>query len=104
MIWVGPTTQRWVEGSLALGALLIPMLLLALTFRAYLRFLRNLDEMLRRVQLEGAALGFAIAIALCCGYALLQSVGAPPPGIDAGIVVLSAGWAFGIVLAGRRIE
>ena len=78
----------WIV-AIAAVALSVPPLL------AYLRFLRMTDELLRKIQLEGLALGFGAGAIFGLGYPLLEEAGAPDfaPGII--VVVMMLGWVVG---------
>ena len=67
----------------------------------YLRMLRGMDELMRRVQLEGLALGFGVGVVFVAGYGLLEFAGAPGWGNKPLAVMLFA-WAAGSMLAVRR--
>ena len=78
----------------------LPAALLALTIAipaavgiaaiaAYLSFLRNTDELLRKIQLEALAIGFGVYALLSMTYPLLEA---------AGLLVLEVGDLFAAVL------
>ena len=69
---------------------------------AYLRFLRQADEMLRKIQFEGLAFGFGAGIVFSIGYELLASAGAPalPPSATAAVMLVS--WSIGQLVGWRR--
>ena len=54
----------------------VPILYLAFAFS---RYLRNLDELSRKIQLEGLALSFTGTFVVVFGYGLLQLHGFPAP-------------------------
>ena len=54
----------------------VPVVYLAFSFS---RYLRNLDELSRKIQLEGLALSFAGTFVVVFGYGLLQLHGFPTP-------------------------
>ncbi|MFN7943001.1 MAG: hypothetical protein U0X73_15530 [Thermoanaerobaculia bacterium] len=67
-----------------------------------LAFLRAADELLRRIQMEGLAMGFAAGVAVAMLYPLFARLGAPP--LDASVVplVMFAAWTIGSWLGMRR--
>ncbi len=65
---------------------------------AYLRFLRMTDELLRKIQLEGLALGFAAGVLVTAGYQLAEAAGAPQLETDYIIVVMIFSWTIGQLL------
>jgi hypothetical protein len=62
---------------------------------AYLRFLRMADELLRKIQLEGLAFGFAAGIIFINGYQLLEAAGVRELQTDHIIIVMLFGWSIG---------
>ena len=68
---------------------------------AYMRFLRMTDELQRKIQIEGLAVGFGVGWIFAIGYLVLQSAGAPALSVTAMILVMTAGWIVGNVLAIR---
>lgn len=73
----------------------IPNLLSIVLVLTYLRFLRMADELLRKIQLEGLALGFGAGVLVTAGYQLLEAAGAPQLESDHIIVVMVFSWTFG---------
>ena len=69
---------------------------------AYLRFLRMADELLRKIQLEGLAIGFGAGVVFAMGYQLLERAGAPQLQVSDPVGVMMVGWAVGQLLAMRR--
>jgi hypothetical protein len=80
--------------TIAIGAvaLSVPPLL------AYLRFLRMTDELLRKIQLDGLALGFGAGVLFGLGYPLLEQAGAPDFGVSGVVMVMMLGWVIGQLL------
>jgi len=68
------STVRFLEnnpdfrGPVAWGIALIPFTLSIGIVVAYLRFLRNADEFIRKIQVEGLAVGFGVGIVAGIGY------------------------------------
>lgn len=69
---------------------------------AYMKFLRNADELLRRIQLEGLAIGFGAGIIFAIGYQLLERAGAPVLAMEDVMLVLCGGWVAGQLIATWR--
>ena len=65
---------------------------------AYLRFLRMADELARKIQLEGLALGFAAGLLVATGYQLAEAAGAPQLETDYIIVMMIFSWTIGQLL------
>jgi hypothetical protein len=70
--------------------------------RSYLVFLREADELLRRIQTEALALGFGVGAAFSLLYPLLAQLGAPDFGGNGIFVVMMLSWSAGIWLGSRR--
>jgi len=90
-----PAALPW----LAVGAAL------ALAFqvtRSYVQFLRGADELLRRIEIEALALGFAAGSAFAMLYPLLVRLGAPAVDGYWTALVMMLGWAAGGWLGLRR--
>ena len=67
----------------------------------YLHMLREMDEFMRRVQLEGLAIGFGAGLVFAITYGLLEQAGAPAQW-NRPIVVMMFAWGAGQLLAVRR--
>jgi drug/metabolite transporter (DMT)-like permease len=84
---------------------LLAMIPIALSFPAVLaclRFIREADEFMRKVQLDGIAIGFAAGIVFCLGYHTLEHVGAPHLPMVVATVPLIFGWAIGSFIVAFR--
>ena len=93
----------WVPaGAAAIAVALVPVVVGFLALAAYLRFLRQADEMTRRMQLEGLAIGFGAGIVFTMGYPVLETAGWPVVPDSTPAVVLMVGWGVGQILAVRR--
>jgi hypothetical protein len=83
----------WILGgiSLAIGGQFV---------RSYLRMVREADELLRRVQLEGLAVGFGAG--LICGFTAITFT---PPSVWLALAILLAmtlGYVTSVLLAARE--
>ncbi|HET7707087.1 MAG TPA: hypothetical protein VFM36_13450 [Thermoanaerobaculia bacterium] len=106
-IWFGAATILLAENIVApqpaawifpLGGLVIALF----TVRAYVHFLRNADELLRKIHLEGLAFGVGAAVIFMPVYRLCERLGAPKlDSVDALIVIILA-WGFGQWRASSR--
>lgn len=81
---------------------LVPTALGLQAIRSYVYFLRGADELLRKVHLEGLAIGFGAGVIFTMGYGLLEHIGASALNISDPIVVFFFFWALGQWLAMRR--
>ncbi len=68
----------------------------------YLRFLRNADELVRRIQLEGLAVGFGVGVVLSMGYQLLERAGAPELSFSDLAAIMMFAFVIGVVRANRQ--
>jgi hypothetical protein len=91
-----------LEGALAWVVAMVPFVVGVPTVRVYLRFLREADEFMRKVQFEGIALGFGAGSIFCIGYHTLEQVGAPALPMAVALVPMSLGWAIGSFLVAAR--
>jgi hypothetical protein len=91
-----------LEGPLAWAVTAVPIILSLVALRAYLRFLREADELTRRVQLEAVAFGFAVGLIVHFAWFPLSQLGAPAldrSGLMTGMVVA---YLAGMGVAARR--
>jgi hypothetical protein len=93
-----------LEGAAAWLMALAPCTLALIIVRHYVRFLREADELLRLVQLEGLALGFGACFVFTTTYRLLEQAGAPDLDINDSLLVMVGFWALGMWLAKRRYQ
>jgi hypothetical protein len=95
----GGGALKWVIAAL-------PIALLAPWLSAYLRFLREADELLRKIQLEGIAVGFWTGMSFGIGYIVLEDAGLPRLQTSEAVAIMAAlmgvGYAFGRFLASKR--
>lgn len=70
--------------------------------RCYLQFLRGADELLRRIEVEALAFGFAAGAIFALLYPLLARLGAPAVDGYWTALVMMLGWAAGGWLGMRR--
>ena len=80
----------------------IPVALIFPVLFACLRFIREADEFMRKVQLEGIAIGFAAGFVFCIGYHMLEKVGAPQLSMIVVTVPLILGWTVGSFIVAFR--
>jgi len=94
---------RVVDSKALMWVLAVLTLVLSLAaFRRYLLFLRNADELLRRIQLEGLALGFGAGAVFMLCYRLFERLGAPKLDSSDPFVVMAAFWIIGLYSGLRR--
>ncbi len=83
---------------------IVPTLLGIAVLISYIRFLRETDEMLRKIQLEGLAIGFGVGVLFTAGYQLFETVGAPAIDSHDTVAIMMFAWVFGQLLAMRRYQ
>lgn len=86
-------------------AWLLAAISVALCFAAVcacVRFIREADEFMRKVQLEGLAIGFAAGFVFCIAYHALEHFGAPRLPIVLAVAPLCVGWAVGSFIVALR--
>jgi len=95
----GSAPLKWAIAALPV-ALWIP------TLSSYLRFLREADELVRKIQLEGMAVGFWAGFAFGVSYTVLEGAGLrrlnAPGAVAIMVAVMALGYAIGRVLASKR--
>ncbi len=98
----------WVLNSYAVTGVAAWMIALAPSIVAigalvsYLRYLRLADELQRRIQIEGLAVGFGAAWIFVIGYQSFEHAGAPELTVVATILVMTAALIVGQLLAVRH--
>ena len=90
------------EGHWRYGLALLPVLPVFLVLWAVRRNLARLDELQRRVQLEGLAFGAVGTAVLTFAYGFLEGVGLPHLNWTWVLPLLFALWGIGVALAARR--
>lgn len=93
-VWLLETSTGLHRG-VATAIAVMPNVFALAALVAYLRFLREADELVRRIQLEGLATGFGAGAIFAMGYFLLERIGAPVLTADRTIFVMMIGWVFG---------
>jgi hypothetical protein len=84
--FIAPAPLGWV-----LAAATVALLVLAV--RAYMIFLRDADELLRKIQLEALALSFGTAAVFMLGWRLCERLGAPKLDVDDPFLLMALVWA-----------
>lgn len=89
-------------GSFTWALALIPIVLSIPALLANIRFIREADEFMQKVQLHGIAIGFAAGFVFCLGYDVLERVSAPHLPMLFAIAPLGFGWAIGSFVVAYR--
>jgi hypothetical protein len=90
------------RGPLAYALTGLTIALLLVMLRAYIVFIREADELLRKVQLEALALSFGATIVFMLGYRLCERLGALKLDVDDPMIVMSLVFAIGQWIGMRR--
>jgi hypothetical protein len=93
---------NWIPKAAAWTLTGATIVLMLFTFRSYLHFLRNADELLRKVHVEALALAFGAGAVAMMGYRLCERLGAPKLDINDPFLVMLLVWAIGQYLGARR--
>lgn len=89
----GPWTYVAIAGSAALGIVAV---------LAYMRFIREADELQRKIQLEALALGFAGGFVAQFAFSLIERAGIMTVDIGDPFLVMCICFAVGLFLGARR--
>jgi len=93
---------RLPAGPLSVAVAVIPTLLALAVIWAYIVFLREADELQRKVHLEALAAGFGTGMVFMMGYRLLERIGAPKLDMNDPLLVMVMVWALWQAVAARR--
>ena len=91
-----------IAGPVAWALAAVTVIAALFAVRAYRAFLHGADELLRKIQLEGLALGFGAGVVFMLGYRLLERLGAPKLDVNDHLLVLVVFWALGLWIGVRR--
>ena len=83
---------------------LLPVVPAIFLIMAFVRYLRAMDELQRRIQLEALAIGFGGTAVLTFGYGFLQGVGLPLLNWTFVFPLMIGLWGIGVAIAGRRYQ
>ena len=78
------------------------IVLMVIAMRSYIGFLRQADELLRKVHLEALAFAFGAGIVAMMGYRLCERLGAPKLDVNDAALVMLLCWMAGQWLGARR--
>jgi len=83
-----PTPWAWL---LAVA----PIVIMIVAVFSYMHFLNNADELLRKIQLQGLAMGFGAGVVFVTGYQLLEAAGAREMQTDHLLLIMMFSWVAG---------
>jgi amino acid transporter len=90
------------ESVLRIPVALLPVIPVAFGVVAFMRYIRQLDELQRRIQLEGLAFSIGCTGMLTFALGFLENAGMPPVNIIWVLPILLVFWGIGTTLARRR--
>jgi hypothetical protein len=94
--------RNWPESPWRYPVMLVPVIPAVYGLVAIMRFVRAMDELQRRVHLEGVAFAFATTIVIALSWGLLERAGAPKlPAIWVATIMIGL-WGIGNRIAARR--
>ena len=114
MVWSVAWASTWVEatfliervletpGVVSIVTALAPNVLGIATLLAYMKFLRETEELQRKVQLDALALGFGIGIVAMVGLELLGRTGLLAGSPSDALIFMVAAYSLGVTLGWRR--
>jgi hypothetical protein len=86
----------------AVALAVAPTVLGVVSVRAFIRFLREADELVRKIQIEAIAWGFGAGVIFMLGYRLFERIGAPKLDVNDPFLVMMLATGLGQWLARRR--
>ena len=99
-----PLTQAYPESPWRYPLAVIPMVPFLYGIGAYVRYLRGVDELERRIALESLAIAFGGTAAVTFGYGFLENVGLPHANWMFVWPVMAGLWILGGMFARRRYQ
>jgi hypothetical protein len=107
ILWIGVrlAMEGWApaqRGPLSWALILVAVLPGLFTIRAYMRFVREADELQRRIQLEALALGFGAGALFMMAWRLVEKAGGPGLDVNDPLLVMFFVWMLAQVLVARR--
>lgn len=112
-LWLAGAVLAFIAATFLIDQALIPapagwlltalsIVLMASSIRSYMVFLRNADELLRKIHLDALALAFGVGAMAMMGYRLCERLGAPKLDVNDPFLVMMIVWALGQWLGMRR--
>lgn len=93
-----------IPTALAWAIAILPTVIGLGAIHAYMKFLRMADELLRKMQVDGLAVGFGVGIVFALGYQVFESIGAPAIDLNDFVLVMIGGWMIGQLIAFWRYQ
>lgn len=89
-------------GPVRYAVALVPTVVFLAAIGAYVRFLREADELTRKIQVQAMAVGFGAALVCLMGYPVLEKVGAPPLDLDLLVMPMMLAYVVTVYRQQRR--
>ena len=105
VLWAGALlliAKAGLAGPLAWALAALTVVPGVLGLHAYVRFLRQADELLRKIQLEALALAFGIGVLFMMSWRLFERLGAPELDLNDPVLVMFVVWAAAQWWVARR--
>jgi len=93
--WMTAPAARWAVGA-------VPTLFGLVVVYSFIRFLRRLDELQRRIQVEALAFAFGAGFLFMTGYRICERLGAPPLGVADPLLPMIFVWVIATWLGTKR--
>lgn len=97
-----PLISAYPDAAWRFPLAIAPILPFVFGILVYVRYLRSVDELQRKIALEALAIAFGASAAITFGYGLLQVAGLPAVNWSFVWVVMGGCWILGGVYADRR--
>ena len=100
--WIFKHADWAPEGPVAWVISLLPLIPGVIAFRAYLKYFREADELMRKIMIEGLLFGFGAVMVFWGAIQLPEHVWLPKIHANLVISVMMLAWSFGTIRATRR--
>ncbi len=97
-----PVTSAYPDAAWRFPVAIAPMAAFIYGIVAYVRYMRSVDELRQRINLEALAIAFGATAAITFGYGFLEHVGLPHINWWWVWPVMGASWILGSKYAERR--
>lgn len=103
LVIVSVTVLNTVDsGAWRYAVAVLPVAPLVFAMRAFIRHLRRMDELQRRIQVEALALGFGATVMITLTYGFLENAGLPRLSLIWVAPLMISLWGLGSALASRH--
>ena len=93
----------WIGGSILVGAIVLNAAIGVGMIITYMRFLKELDELQQRIQLNALALGMGIGLVGCFTYSLMLLSGfVGGPDVQVVTMMMIGGYVAGLLISRVR--